>query len=563
MVDCVQIVIDMRNVYTQELRINIKFEPTSLLQEFSIPCWTPGSYKIRDHVQYIYDLKVEQSTNKISLKREETNIWKAELNSLEVVNISYIVEASDLTVRTSYIDDKFAAICLSTISLLITEKRDVNHKLDLLLPKQWESFIPLEFIDQSYFADNYDQLVDAPLMAGIFKMQNFKVLKKNHQLLCIGEPTKGWPENFINDIERICYAACSIFQESPPASNNYVFIIQMFDKGYGGLEHDNSCVIQFNWKTLYSPEGYRKLLQIIGHEYFHQWNVRRLRPREYLSYDYNKAVISDSLWFAEGVTSYYDLSLPMIAGLSSSDEFLNDLAVDISHVLSIPGREIHTLADSSREAWVKLYNSRLASTNTQISYYRFGTILALYLDLELRHVGSSLSTVLRLLWNKFGKTRLGYLRDDIKVAIATFDIDLAEELDFLLDQTKPINLEKTFQYVGIDLIQSQKDILYSGITYSKSSIYPLVECVEKNSPAYFSEIIEGDEIVAINKFKISSVNDIDQILQTNTEASILYFRHGKIHSTNLIPITIKEKKWNLRIKSQSTDKQLKLRKQWL
>ena len=152
---------------------------------------------------------------------------------------------------------------------------------------------------------------------------------------------------------------------------------------------------------LTNDDGYRKLLQIIGHEYFHQWNIRRLRPKEYVTYNYTKAIISEGLWFAEGVTSYFDLAIPMIAGITSPDDFLIDLSNDITSILNTPGRHIHSLSDSSKEAWVKLYNSTPASKESQINYYKFGTILSLCLDIKLRLYESSLAELLRNLYQKF------------------------------------------------------------------------------------------------------------------------------------------------------------------
>ena len=178
----------------------------------------------------------------------------------------------------------------------------------------------------------------------------------------------------------------------------------------------------------------RQLLQLVGHEYLHQWNVRRLRPADYRPYDYGRPVVSEGLWFAEGITSYFDLTTTLLAGFSDRTQFLQDLGDELSRVLMTPGRSVQSLADSAREAWVKLYKATPSSRDTQVSYYRYGAAAAFCLDVGLRQVGSSLSAVLRGLWESHGRCGRGYHRHDILSAIAERDGALAERLDGWLDQ---------------------------------------------------------------------------------------------------------------------------------
>ena len=174
------------------------------------------------------------------------------------------------------------------------------------------------------------------------------------------------------DITSVCRATCRLMDTPPPAGDRYQLVIQMLENGYGGLEHDHSAVLQFNWPALARPGGLRQLLQLVGHEYLHQWNVRRLRPADYRPYDYGRSVVSEGLWFAEGITSYFDLSTTLLAGFSDRTHFLQDLGDELSRVLMTPGRTVQSLADSAREAWVKLYKATPSSRDTQVSYYRYG-----------------------------------------------------------------------------------------------------------------------------------------------------------------------------------------------
>ena len=300
----VEVIIDLTKSNEQEVKVTISWTPTLLEQNFGLPVWTPGSYKVRDHIQNLYCLEVTQNSKELSVQRVETNQWKAKLENLDLIKITYIVQARYLTVRTSYVDSEFASLCLPSVIMYITEFRNDIHKLKLKLSDHWNAYIPLAEKNRCYYANNYDDLVDAHLLSGNLDAQSFYVNDLEHKLICLGQVPGGWPKSLLKDISSICEIESKLFKEDPPSGNRYMLIIHFLDKAYGGLEHDNCAVLHFDWRTLHKENGYRKLLQLIAHEYFHQWNVKRLRPKEYKEYNYNKAVISDSLWFAEGVTSY-------------------------------------------------------------------------------------------------------------------------------------------------------------------------------------------------------------------------------------------------------------------
>jgi predicted metalloprotease with PDZ domain len=177
--------------------------------------------------------------------------------------------------------------------------------------------------------------------------------------------------------------------ESAPAASHYLFILHLTEKGYGGLEHDFSSVLQFGRSQLAEPDGRRRLLQLVAHEYLHQWNVRRLRPAELTPIDYDRPMVVPSLWFAEGITSYVDQLIPFAAGIGSEATVLEDLGKDLSRYLLTPGRRVQSLRQSSQEAWVKLYRQDAYSADNQISYYLKGAVVAMVLDLHLRRQNSA------------------------------------------------------------------------------------------------------------------------------------------------------------------------------
>ena len=377
-------------------------------QILQLPVWTPGSYTVRDHAQHLHSLRLSNGSTVQKVRRLSPSRWLCELTTLEPVTLSYAIESRDLTVRTGLLDPDFASLSLASVAMEIEGFRWMPHHLEVSAPSHWQVHLPLESSVKGWLAPDFDALIDTPLHAGPFAVEPFTVHGHRHELLLIGAPPFGWPESFISDIERVCQATCDLMGTPPPAGDRYQLVLQLLEKGYGGLEHDHSAVLQFNWSALASKKGYRQLLQLVGHEYLHQWNVRRLRPVELRPYNYSQPVICEGLWFAEGITSYYDLFLPLWAGCTDQTMLLEDFGEELSSVLMSPGRSIQSLSMSAEEAWVKLYKATPASRDTQISYYRLGAAVAFCLDVRLRSFGSSLPVLLRHLWSFFGEQRRGF-----------------------------------------------------------------------------------------------------------------------------------------------------------
>lgn len=535
--------------------------PTMRCQRWDLPIWTPGSYTVRDHAQYLHSLNLQQTNQSIAFKRVSASSWQIDLDSLERLTLSYCIEARQLTVRTCYLDPDFASLCLAAAVMEVDGYRWMPHWLTFSLPVDWNVHLPLEGSDR-YWAEDFDHLVDAPVHAGRFASQEFAVNKNTHQLVCIGEPPGGWPVNLLADISSVCRATCSLMNESPPAANRYQLVIQMLEKGYGGLEHDFGAVLQYSWNSIGDDEGYRKFLQLVGHEYLHQWNVRRLRPREYWPYDYSQAVISEGLWFAEGITSYYDLTLPLLAGLSDRKSLLKDLSDELYPLFSNQGRQFQSLSDSAREAWVKLYKATPSSADTQVSYYRLGAAVAFCLDVRLRLVNSSLANVLRQLWRKFGITRRGYSRHDIQAEIAKISHDLAEELALWLDTPGLLPIDAVINEIGLVLERSNEVQSDLGLTVVVNNSLVEITRVENGSAAREAGLVVGDELIAAQGFRLRKPIDLQKLIPNDRLVVVTYCRRGEIAEANLYCHSSKKKKWQLIWDPNASYEAKLLRDQW-
>ena len=529
----VHVALDLGSPASQLLWVELRWSPTQPQQTWTLPVWTPGSYTVRDPSQHLHSLTVEQAGQVLVPRRRSPETWDLECRVSEPITLRYALEARQLTVRTNHLDPVFASLCLSAVVMLVEGQRWNPHALDVLLPASWSVVCPLPRTNGSFLAEDFDHLVDAPVHAGELQVETLNVRKVAHELVLIGTPPSGWSKTLPQEIEAICSSVCDLMDSDPPSREPYQLVLQLLDQGYGGLEHDNSSVMQFPWTRLLEEGGTRSLLQLIGHEYLHQWNVRRLRPSEYVPYRYDRPVISEGLWFAEGITSYFDLALPLLSGFSSRLDLLEDLAADLSHVLLNPGTGIQSLADSSREAWVRLYKQSSANARSQISYYRLGTALAFCLDVRLRQVGGSLAETLRLLWNQLGVSGRGYTRVALMEAIGASSAQLAAQLPDWLDDCGSIPIEPCLNALGLELEPVMAAHPDAGWTLREGDGSVWIDRTTSSGPAESAGLVAGDELMAIRNWRCRTLKRSQQLLQGSDHCQVIYSRRGRIANTQL------------------------------
>ena len=539
--------------------------PSRGRQCWSLPVWTPGSYTVRDHAQHLHRLELSQFSVPINVRRYNPSRWTADVEPDTPVKLYYRVEARQLTVRTCYLDPDLASLCLSSIVMLIEGHRWEIHHLSLLLPDQWAVTVPLPLSRDrgDYIALDFDQLVDSPVHAGRLALHSFAVNGYRHLLVLHGEPPQGWPTSLLDDVTAICQATCLLMEGPPPSGDNYQIVLLLLDNGYGGLEHDNSSVLHFSWSTLASARGYRQLLQLIGHEYLHQWNVRRLRPQELIPYDYERAVISDGLWFAEGITSYFDLFLPFLAGCSNQLTALQDLSAEISWLLKTPGRKVQSLADSSREAWIKLYKAVPSSADVQVSYYRLGTALAFCLDVRLRYAGSSLAELLRTLYQSHGRYQRGFCRKDVEQQLSSLGgQNLTGQLANWLDCPDTLPLQETIAMVGLRLNPVFASHRCSGFQLKLHNDTITVTRVIAGGAAQTAGVIVGDELLAIDGYRIRRPDSLPKLIPDQGICELSLCRRGRMLTVCLDPGPPEVERWEIDYEPEAALKNIALREQW-
>ena len=561
-----EVQLDLSAPSSQLVEVRITLEPRQGPFQLDLPAWTPGSYLIRDYVRQLERLQVCQGSRPLALERLAAAQWRV-LGAVaggggdeaaaapaqgEPITISYAILATELTVRTCHLNSAHGFLALAAVVLQVQGERWSPHRLTLLLPAGWQPFVPLPpTATGGWLARDYDQLIDSPVEAGPHPCHDFAVAGVPHRWVSWGDDLPAQDQRWLADVAAVCLQCCRLLGEPAPAASSYLFILHLIDQGYGGLEHHDSTVLLYGRQALAQPEGRRKLLQLVAHEYLHQWNVRRLRPAQLTPIDYDRVSIVPTLWFAEGITSYVDQFLPLAAGLGSEAELLEDLGSDLSRYLLTPGRRVQSLRQSSEEAWVKLYRQDAHSGDNQISYYLKGAVLALVLDLHLRRHGSWLGAVLQQLWQTLGRQGRGYGEQDLIEAFAGHAPDLATLLPFWLESTEDPPLAAYLADLGLCLVAEPAETWFTGLQLEIVGGCLRLRRVERHGPAQQAGLEVGDELLAIDGQRLSSVEGLTAHIRLGTPEppllQLLIARRQRVETLSLRLAPPRTKRWVLQI----------------
>ncbi|MCU0761985.1 MAG: peptidase M61 [Hydrogenophaga sp.] len=419
--------ISVADAHAHLFRVVLHIERPSRRQRLVLPVWIPGSYLVREFSQHLQHLRAIQSGEPVGVKQLDKHRWELEVTAGQPVEVHYEVYAFDASVRTAYLDAQRGFFNATSLCLQVVGQESQPQALTLLPGAATEGWqvatgLPATDVDPAgfghYGAQNYDELADCPFEMGRFWSGEFTACGVPHRFVVAGAGAWVDFDRLLADTKRICETQIRFWHgnEAPPFQR-YVFMLYASADGYGGLEHCNSTALICQRAdlprlpptsgtgttdkpaALKATDGYTTLLGLISHEYFHTWNVKRLRPAELQRYDYTRENYTELLWFFEGFTSYYDDLMLRRAGLIDDATHLNLIAKTVNQVQQTPGRLVQSVAQASFDAWVKYYRMGENTPNATVSYYTKGSLVALCLDLTLRHEGqTTLDDVMRELW---------------------------------------------------------------------------------------------------------------------------------------------------------------------
>jgi predicted metalloprotease with PDZ domain len=386
-------------------------------QRLSLPVWIPGSYLVREFSKNLQRLAARQDGKPVAVHQLDKCSWQVECIPSAPLVVSYEVYAFDHSVRTAWLDSQRGFFNGTSLCLKVHGQESEFHELEIVAGRgqaAWEVATGLEPLKVnkrgfgSYGAVDYDELVDCPVEMGSFWSGEFKAGGVPHRFVVSGATEAFDGSRLLADAQKICEAQIRFWHERRRApQRSYLFMLSAVDDGYGGLEHRNSTALIASRRDLprlgdgRTGDGYVTLLGLISHEYFHTWNVKRLRPAEFTTYDYAAENYTQLLWFFEGFTSYYDDLLLRRAGVIDDATYVKLLNKTVNQVLQTPGREVQSVAQASFDAWVKYYRQDENTANATVSYYTKGALVALCFDLTLRTEGqANLDQVMRALWQR-------------------------------------------------------------------------------------------------------------------------------------------------------------------
>lgn len=522
-------------------------EPDPAGQCLTLPAWIPGSYLIRDFSRQIETLQARSDGKLVSVEKTDNHTWRVR-PCAGPLQVDYIVYAWDLSVRGAHLDDTHGFFNGTSVFLRVVGQDDQPCLLDLAPPRGIEGWKVYTSLPEArgqrgaarrhgfglYRAPDYDALIDHPVEMGRPQVARFTAHGAEHELVFTGVIPNLDLTRIVEDTRRICETQIALFEPRTKhapfldSSDRYVFMTMVVGDGYGGLEHRASTALMASRKDLPvigqqgQSEGYRTFLGLVSHEYFHTWNVKRIKPAAFAPYSLQQPDLTRLLWVFEGFTSYYDDLMLLRAGTIELPDYLRMLGKTITSVARSPGRHKQSAAESSFDTWTRYYKQDENSPNSLVSYYTKGSLVALGLDLLIRRESEgvySLDDVMRLLWQRYGRdfyqgSPQGLAEDELpalireatgvdtrrfiaRYAYGTADVPLAE---LLAPQGISLGWKTALNIPSLDVR-----------TRTQGNAVTLATVLEGGA-AHKAGLSAGDVLVAIDGLRVDSATVLEQLL---------------------------------------------------
>ena len=514
--------LEIDDLRSHHYRVTMTLPHPAPRQRLSLPAWIPGSYLVREFARHLSGLKASQGRREVALTQIDKHTWEADCSGRGALTLSWRVYAFDSSVRCAWLDAQRGFFNGTGVFLRAEGREADEHRVTLgALPEGWQVATGLpEVAPGEWSAPDYDALIDHPFELGAFWRGRFTACGTEHEFVVAGALPGFDGERLLADTKKICEAQIRFWHGrddgcDPPPFERYVFMLNATDDGYGGLEHRNSTALVCTRRDLprrgdaSSSDGYVTLLGLISHEYFHTWNVKRLKPREFAAYELQRENYTRLLWFFEGFTSYYDDLFLVRTGLIDEARYLRLVARTANQVLGTPGRRVQSAAAASFDAWVKYYRPDENSANATVSYYTKGAQIALCLDLTLRAAGrGSLDEVMRELWRASGGGPIG--EDDILAALRRVGRrDFAPEIAAWVHGTDELPLAELLPALGVDL-RRERPLLQQrlGARLNEATAGLKVQSVLAGGLAEAAGLSAGDEILALGDWRVVKPEDL-------------------------------------------------------
>lgn len=562
---------------------DVEMDISGLKKEYvdiKMPVWAPGSYLVREFAKNVEGLRAADNDGQpVPFQKINKNTWRINSQNTDKIKIYYSVYAFEISVRTSFVDDSHAFISPTGIFMYPAGQLSLPSTVTINPFKEWSKIStglePVSGKPNTFYAPDFDILFDSPIEIGNQDIFDFTAAGVKHEVVMYGGGNYD-REMLKTDMAKIVEEETAIFKENP--NKRYVFIIHNYTSGGGGLEHLNSTVLGATRNGYTNKTTYKSFLGLVAHEYFHLWNVKRLRPKALGPFDYDSENYTTNLWIAEGFTAYYDNLVLRRAGFDTPEQYLAVLANDFTVVNNQPGSRIQSAAEASFDAWIKQYRPNENSANSTISYYSKGALIGMIMDIEIMNATQgmkSLDDVMKAMYDMYyKKLGRGYTDAEFKdmaekVAGRSFDPIYS---DYVYGVT-PVDYKKYLGYAGMIPVDENaaKNDPYLGVATIVKDGKIIVSNVARNTSAWFGGINVNDEIISINGYRISpgadnGANEIEVFISSakvGEKLEIQVVRDGLVKDIEVTLLKNPSVKFKIMPSENATAMQLKIRKKWL
>ena len=519
--------------------------------------WTPGSYLIREYERHVEALTAaDPARTPLAVEKTRKNRWRVTTNGAKTVWVRYRVYAHEMTVRTNWVDEEFAMIngAPTFITLLESPSRRV-HDVRLVLPRAWArsvSGMAPGLGDNTYVAPDYDTLVDSPIVAGSPSVYEFTVRGKPHYLVNVRERGVWNGPQAVRDLAKTAETIAQFWGDAP---FDRFYFLNVIGSAANGLEHRNSTLLNIPVEATQSRSGYLEWLSLASHEYFHAWNVKRLRPVELGPFDYENEVYTRALWFVEGITDYYADLFLVRAGVATREEYLNALSKQIRALQTTAGRLEQPVESASWDAWIKYYRQDENTPNTAISYYVKGAVIGFLLDAHIRRLtdgAKSFDDVMRLMRSRYSGEK-GFSREELRSAVA--DVagaaharEIRTWMARALETTTELDYTDAMAWFGLRMTPpATVPRPFLGVATRTENGKTIITGIRRGSPAATAGMSLADEIVAINGEPLAAGQLVERLerLPPGSKVTFTIARGGGTRTMEIVLATDPAHGWQL------------------
>lgn len=541
--------------------------------DVKMPVWAPGSYLVREFAKSVEDFSATAGGKPVKFEKVKKNAWRVYSAKSNAIKIKYRVYGFEVSVRTPFIDESHAFLSSTGIFMYPDGLLKLPSTVKIIPYKGWSKVStglePVAGQPFTYTASDFDVLFDSPIEVGNQEVFDFMASGVKHEVAMYGGGNYD-KERLKVDMAKVIEQATAIYGENP--NKHYTFIVHNFERGGGGLEHLNSTVLGASRNAYQTPEGYLGFLNLVAHEYFHLWNVKRMRPIALGPFDYDNENYTTNLWVAEGFTSYYENKLVLRAGFVDPKTFVDGLVTAVANVSNTPGAKVQSAAESSYDAWIKGYRPNENSNNTGVSYYSKGEVVGLLMDLEIAQATKgtkSLDDVMKAMYLQGKTLKRGYTDAEFKAMVEK--ISGKSFTDFwakYVNGTHPVEYDKYFGYAGITIKNQNEgnNIPYIGVASKKTEGRIIISAISRNSAAWVDGLNVNDEVISVDGVGVEAALERMPVITSKKPGDVVTVKVKRDGIEKDIKITLKASP-NIKlvgeIQNNAPESQVLVRKGWM